>query len=652
MREREGRRTRRRTGAVAVTCALALLATVGGALWWWHDAHRDAARSAEAYGGLVAASLARGALPPGLDVADRSRAQEDLDTLLDGMGSLEHRVDVRGVELDDGDDTGRVLLEHTWRIQTDKDPWSYATELPIRRQGESWTGQWSPRVVVAGIRDSERIRAVRVSPERAPIVGDDDTPLVEQRDVARVGIDRTAVPDDDEARRSAERLAQVVDVDPDEFAERVAGAGPKAFVEAITYRVQARELRYAEAVLDDIPGAVAVAGELPLAPTSGFARPLLGTSGQATAEIVEESQGRIRPGDVVGLSGLQKTFDEQLSGTVGYTVEAVDRTSEEARPLDEVPAADGRPLRVTLDEGMQLAAEAVLEDVEPASAVVAIRPSDGHVLAAASGPGSKGYSTATLGQYAPGSTFKSVSALALLRSGLTEESVVDCPRTTVVDGRTFKNFDDYPADRLGRITLRTVVANSCNTGLMLQRDRLDRASLPEAAAALGLTAEPSLGVPAALGSVPGPESDVETAASMIGQGKVLSTPLGMATVAASLQRGAPVSPVLVLGDDERPEPERSLSDDEQRGMLDMLRAVVTEGGGTILADVPGEPVLAKTGTAEFGEPDAEGVLATHAWMIAIQGDLAVSVFVERGSGGGSVAGPVMRDFLERVHDTT
>lgn len=653
MRQREGRVTRRhggrRTGAVAVTCALALLAAVvGGGLWWWQDAQRAAAQAAEAYGERAAASLARGTLPAGLDVTDRPAAQKDLDTLLDGMGSLEHRVRVRDVELDEGEDSGRVVLEHSWRIQQDKNPWTYVTRLPIERDGDAWRGRWSPQVVVDGIRDTERIRAVRVGPDRAAIVGNDDTPLVEQREVARIGIDRSEVADDDAARRSAQRLAKVVDVDAAEFATRVAGAGPKAFVEAITYRVEAPELLAARADLDDIPGATEVSAELPLAPTSGFARPLLGTAGPATAEIVEASKGRVRAGDVVGLSGLQKTFDEQLSGTAGYTVEAVDRESDGTRALDEVPATDGRPVSVTLDESVQLAAEASLEEVEPASAIVAIRPSDGHVLAAASGPGSKGYSTATLGRYAPGSTFKSVSALALLRSGLTEESEVDCPRTTVVDGRTFKNFDDYPPDRLGRVSLRTVIANSCNTGLMQQIGRLEPDSLPSAAAALGLTAEPALGVPAALGSVPVPGSDVETAASMIGQGKVLSTPLGMATVAASLAAGGPVSPVLVLDDEERSTPERSLGEQEQREMLDMLRAVVTEGGGTILADVPGEPVLAKTGTAEFGEPDSRGVLETHAWMIAIQGDLAVSVFIEKGSGGGRVAGPVMRDFLERV----
>ena len=651
MRSRTSRE--RRTVLAPVLVVLLLVGGVAGGLWWWRAQGSENARAASAYAVAVARAIGAGTLPPDVEVGDRAAAQQDLDRVLEGMASLEHRVTVGAVVLDDGEDAGRVVLDHSWTIQKDKEPWTYETTMAVTRSGETWRGQWSPAVVVAGLADDERIRAVRDGARRADVLGDGDTPLVQERPVVRLGIDRAEVPEHDAATRSAQQLAEIVDIDPQVYAARVAGAGPEAFVEAITYRADAPEIAEATAAMTEVTGAVKVRGELPLAPTSTFARAILGTSGLATAEVIEQSGGRVRAGDFVGLSGLQAAHDESLAGVAGYTVAAVDRDTDESRPLHAVPARDGEPLRITLSQLHQMAAEEVLQDLEPASAVVAIRPSDGHVLAAASGPGSNGYSTATLGQYAPGSTFKAVSALALLRAGLTPKSIVDCPATLVVDGRKFKNFDDYPSSRLGRIPLRTAFANSCNTAFMGERGRLEPSSLPDAAAALGLTAEPALGVPAALGSVSQPESDVETAASMIGQGRVLSTPLGMATVAASISKGAPVAPVLVVANDARAPspPSPGLTDDEHTQMLDMLRAVVTEGGATILDDVSGVPVWAKTGTAEFGQPDESGTLATPAWMIAAQGDLAVVVFVERGSGGGSVAGPVMRDFLELVHDT-
>jgi cell division protein FtsI/penicillin-binding protein 2 len=74
----------------------------------------------------------------------------------------------------------------------------------------------------------------------------------------------------------------------------------------------------------------------------------------------------------------------------------------------------------------------------------------------------------------------------------------------------------------------------------------------------------------------------------------------------------------------------------------MMRAVVTEGGASMLADVPGEPVLAKTGTAEFG---GETPPRTHAWVVALRGDLAVAVFVEEGELGSTSGGPLMEAFL-------
>jgi cell division protein FtsI/penicillin-binding protein 2 len=69
---------------------------------------------------------------------------------------------------------------------------------------------------------------------------------------------------------------------------------------------------------------------------------------------------------------------------------------------------------------------------------------------------------------------------------------------------------------------------------------------------------------------------------------------------------------------------------------------VTDGSGRGLADLPGPPAIAKTGTAEFGSGKN---LQTHAWMIAAQGDLAVAVFVEVGSSGSGTAGPILEAFL-------
>jgi cell division protein FtsI/penicillin-binding protein 2 len=211
----------------------------------------------------------------------------------------------------------------------------------------------------------------------------------------------------------------------------------------------------------------------------------------------------------------------------------------------------------------------------------------------------------------------------------------------VVDGKTFKNYDDYPAAGLGRITLRQAVANSCNTAFITERDRVD--DLGSAAAALGLGVDHDLGFPVFLGSVPPPASETGQAAALIGQGQVLASPVAMAAVIASVVDGSTVVPRL-LPDQEVPATDVTapLTASEARTLRGLLRGVVTEGSGRALADVPGPPVIAKTGTAEFGN---EEPLQTHAWMVAGQGDLAVAVFVDVGDSGSGTAGPLLEQML-------
>ena len=74
----------------------------------------------------------------------------------------------------------------------------------------------------------------------------------------------------------------------------------------------------------------------------------------------------------------------------------------------------------------------------------------------------------------------------------------------------------------------------------------------------------------------------------------------------------------------------------------MPLAWATSGHAGFLSTVPGEPVGAKTGTAEYGK---ETPPKTHAWIVAVHGDLAVAVFVEDGGLGATTSGPLLKQFL-------
>jgi len=631
-------------------------------------------------GGAEAAARQLASAVSGLDVGgvafdgkDAAAANEQLKNVFAALDPAKPTVEAGDITLDG--ENASVPLTYSWKI-ADSD-WKYTTSAAFRKSGDKWLTVWNPASLVPDLNDPEILTKGIRSPQRADILGAGDAPLVTYRPVVNVGIDKPQLGAADPAD-SAAKLAALVGVDPAGYTQQVKASGAEAFVPAITLREEGRTVTNEQ--IAAIPGARAIPDSVPLAPNRTFARAVLGSVGQATAEQIEASEGKLTAGDATGVGGLQQQYDEQLRGTDAVVIRAQrsDLTREQIqsaatdprRVLFEIAPQPGTPLKTTLDSRLQTLAETTLQDVKPASAIVALRPSSGAVLAAASGPGSNGYNTAMLGQYAPGSTFKMVDSLAMFRNGLTPDSKVQCTPTLNVDGRTFKNAEGYPEGSLGSVTLRDAFAHSCNTAFIAARDSVSQGQLEAAAMAMGLAVEaPSLGADAFLGSVPADAAGTEHAASMIGQGKVLLSPLAAAMMAGAVAKGAPVSPQLVLNPDggaaaagtasgsaapsaqpsatasaEAPSTasDKPITAAEAASLADMMRAVVTSGHAGFLSSVPGQPVGAKTGTAEFGN---ENPPKTHAWIVAVHGDLAVAVFVEDGGLGATTSGPLLKAFL-------
>lgn len=579
-----------------------------------------------------------------LPFASREGAERALgyDAVVEGMDGIAPTIEVGDVEVDGSSATGTIAW--SWPVVESAEPWTYETDVELVEERGDWAVVWAPTVVEPSLAKDEVLDATTIPATRGEILGAEGAVLVTDRPVLRFGIDRVRVREA-AAADSARALAELVGVDVAPYVRSVREAGDRAFVEAISFRRQEVPADVL-AAYEDIPGAVALADEISLAPTREFAAPILGRVGPVTAEMIEEDPDRYRVGDIAGVSGLQARYDEQLGGSPGRVVEAVSSTEPGPyRDLFRVQEEDGDPLELTLDPHLQETAEGLLADVPSASALVALRPSDGAILAAANGPGTEGQNFATFGQFPPGSTFKIVSSLALLRAGLTPDSTVTCPSTLTVDGKEFGNYSDYPSSALGDIPLRTAVAESCNTAFIGARDELGDGDLAAAAASLGLGVDHDLGFPAYFGSVEPPATETEAAADLIGQGTILASPMTMAAVIASVQEGALVVPRLVGQVEVSDHDHTPLTEEEAAHLQEMLRGVVTDGSGTQLADVPGEPVIAKTGTAEF--VGAGGAVQTHAWMVAAQGDLAVAVFVEIGESGSRTAGPILEEFLRR-----
>jgi cell division protein FtsI/penicillin-binding protein 2 len=627
------------------------------------DADREAARAA--VDGFASAwragdlALARYAGTPAADVAKAATAATAALTASakDTPAAVEV-LELGGVG-ERAPETARARLRVRWALDRTRS-WTYETAVDVRKTAGTWGVVWAPTVLHPALGPGQALATTRTPAQRGRVLGARGEELAGPRKVVVVGLEprRTGDP-----ARAAAALAAIVDVDAAAFASRVEAAKPTAFVEAITLRAEA----YAplEARLAKVPGLVTQRTTTTLGRTATFARALLGSVGPATKEIVSASDGRVRANDVTGLSGLQRSYDAVLAGTGGLTVKVTGTGAPEA-PLFTLPATAGVDVTTGLDIEVQEAAEAALGAATKPAALVAVRASTGDVLAVANGgPNAAGYNRALLGQYPPGSTFKVVSGYALLRQGYTATTKVPCPATLTVSGLTFKNAED---EVLGTVPFRTDFALSCNTAFVGSAGRVSAAQLVDAARDLGYGGARGLGVQAFGGSVPTSGDAVEHAADMIGQGKVLASPLTVATVSASVAAGKPVTPRLVVepapgaagasgspsgspsgsasgSPSAAPAGDRALDAEAVTTLRELMRAVVTEGTGTALKGVPGGPVHGKTGTAEFGSKDPPDA---HAWFTGYQGDVAFAVVVEGGGFGAKVAAPLAADFVRRL----
>ena len=615
---------RRRTPVIIVIAALAVIALVVGGIAFWRSTADDGTDAAE----QLAGTLAEGG--------------SDLDAEV--LGALRDTGATAEVALADAGDaedgTRTATYDWTWTLPDDAGTWEYTTTATLTKGEDGWAPQLTPAALGPELEDGETLAVRSVDSELGTITDRDGAQLYGPRDVKVLGLDKSQLAAD-QLDSSARDLAAALGTDADRYAESVAGAGEEAFVPALTIRVS-DEGEYDLARAGQVPGFHALEEQRPLAVERDYAPGVLGSLREATAEDVEKSGGELQAGDQVATGGVLAAEQDAILGTSG--LEIVATGGEQERPLHEVDPVAGTTVRTTLDDDLQRRATAAIADEDSPSAVIALSASTGDVLAAALGPTGQSYPVGLVGQYAPGSTFKTVTALSLLRAGVTPDTELQCPETASVAGRSFKNADSMDPSLFGTMPLRSVIAHSCNTALLLQHETVSQAELADAATTLGIGQEAPAGLDAFMGSIDPADEGVEHAAAMMGQGRVLTSPLAMATVLASVQNGATVTP-RILADSEPAAPEipTPLTEDEAAQMQEMLRGVVTDGSLDDFADLPGEPVIGKTGTAEY--TNEEGELALHSWVIVAQGDLVVAAFVEDGSYGSVTAGPIAREVL-------
>lgn len=513
--------------------------------------------------------------------------------------------------------------------------WSYSSQLTLIWDGATWLVDWFPDVLHPLLTGGDHLEIVRTWPERAPIIGLEGVVLATTLPTVRVGVIPNRVQSRAEVRVAIETYTDAPAVRVDEVMD-APGVQPDWFLPiTIIPREEYPDVRPA---LYPVPGIAFRITEARAPVESGLALHVIGTTGEITAELLDELGDPYRVGDVVGRtpSSLERSHERTLAGLPTTEVVKVGESGA-TEVLTTFLGEPATTLVTTLSLEVQRAAEAALEGVETPAALVAIDVPTGEIRAIVSRP-LQGFNRAMTGLYPPGSTFKLVVTLAALESGFTRDTTLACPDEVTVGGQVFGNAVPLPDS----LSLEQALVRSCNTTFILLAGNLDPVAIDRAARQLGFNVDYTSGLATPGAMYPTPTGPTEVAAAAIGQARVLTSPVHMASVAAALAAGGWRPPSLIARG--AVEPIDPLDAEIAATIQDLMIRVVEDRRGTgSNAAVDGLTVGGKTGSAQLGSGEDDPLIA---WFVGFSGDMAFAVMVEDGESGGKTAAPIAAAFLE------
>ena len=427
---------------------------------------------------------------------------------------------------------------------------------------------------------------------------------------------------------------------------------------------------------------------------NGFMAHTSGYVGEVSEKQIEDSNSKLRPGDFVGKSGLERQYNDMLQGTDGMRRVIVNSVGKEVDRLPTQEAIPGKQIQLTIDYDLQQVAEQSLGPRD--GAVVALDPRSGEVLAMVSHPAANPndfavrisnkewkdlnddpdkpmLNRAIQAQLAPGSVFKIIMATAMLEDKVPPENFTTfCPGYATFYGRQFKCWV-YGKSSHGTVDLHTAITKSCDIFFYNVGQRLGIDRISYYASHLGLGHRTGIDLPSEeVGLVPSEEWAQrvyhrkwyagETISVAIGQGAVTATPLQLAKVIGGIAMGGIYKQPHLLKDAQNVGEERfPISEPTIEKVTDGMYGVVNEAGGTAGAlKLTGIEFSGKSGTAQIINYDLRTRLGKskefkdNSWFVGYAPrrtpEIVVSVLVQAGGHGSEAAGPVVRDVIKAYYD--
>jgi penicillin-binding protein 2 len=442
---------------------------------------------------------------------------------------------------------------------------------------------------------------------------------------------------------------------------------------------------------DELPELETLDEQRRLYPRDGFAAHLIGYVGEVSEQMLDDPRYAFySPGDVVGRSGVEQTYDALLRGKDGSRDVIVNSHGKELGHLGQELAIPGKDLKLTIDLDLQIAAEKALDGKN--GAIVAMDPHTGEILAMVSRPTydpnqfsvrlTKNYwneiinnpdhpllNKSLQAQLAPGSTFKIIMSVAGLQENVAQTMHVSCNGGAEFYGHF------YACDKHhGAVDINNAIPYSCDTFYYTLANRLGIDTIAKYATSLGLGQRTGIDLPDEVaGTMPSTAWKLktqhdkwfagETISVGIGQGAVTATPMQLARALSGIASGGVLRRPHVVFADEVPSDMQQAIQESFPGSGDATIPLTTENWQLItdaMANVTSSPIgtayaahlegvdfAGKTGTAQVIGHDALAKTnkghntEPNAWFVGMaprrNPDIVVAVLWEHGNWGNNSA---------------
>ena len=488
----------------------------------------------------------------------------------------------------------------------------------------------------------------------------------------------------------ADLIAQGLHLDPDEVRARIHRFSLMPQYQPIFLKedITPDELQFIEAHRNELPELDTIMAHRRLYPRNGFMSHLIGYVGEVTEDMLNQPQFELYdPGDVVGISGVERQYNNLLMGKNGSRQALVDSHGREVGRLGETDAVPGKQLKLTIDIDLQIAAEEALADRN--GAIVAMDPRTGEILAMVSKPSfdPNDFSVrisrddwsklvndpdkpllnkAIQAQLAPGSTFKIIMATAGLQEGIAQNLHVNCGGGAEFYGRYFKCWVVAEHRVHGPVDISKAIYQSCDVFFYTLAEKLGIQRIAKYATMLGLGQKTGIDLPQEVsGVMPSEEWKIknfkqkwfagETISVGIGQGAVAATPIQMARAIGAIASGGRLVRPHVANPTDLPPgviqasnvPDQTtvpIDPQNWQTITDAMAAVVNPGGTAALSHLQDIDFAGKTGSAQTisnalkARLGAEGKkFKDNGWFVGVEPrrnpEIVVCALLEEGEHG-------------------